>query len=157
MILSYATTASDASCDDLHGTADAYNTGLIRSATALATSPDGIEWDWEGEILGPSRDGWDRYCARIGCLWRVDNTWIALYDGSASVSENYEERVGVAISFDLRKFHRVSQSGPIMTTPAVHGAMRYFDVLDFPEATFFYYEQAKADGSHELRVFRREK
>ncbi|MCH8047465.1 MAG: hypothetical protein IID44_27540 [Planctomycetes bacterium] len=158
MLLSFATTDQAAAVDELHGTSDAYNTGLIRSATGLATSSDGINWRWEGEILGPSEDGWDCYCSRIGCIWRCGGVWLALYDGSADVSENYEERVGLAFSFDLRTFHRATRDGPLATPPrGEKAALRYFDVLDLPEATFFYYEMARQDGSHDLRVFRRAK
>jgi len=153
MVLSYATATATKVASELHATHDAYNTGLIRSATGLATSSDGLHWQWEGEIFGPPGDGWDAYCARIGTLWREAGVWLALYDGSASVEENYEERAGLAISFDLRTFHRVTRSGPLMTTPRGTGALRYFDVLALPDETFFYYEIARPDGSHDLRVF----
>jgi hypothetical protein len=152
MIVSFATADEDASADELHGTQDAYNTGLVRSRTGLAVSSDGIHWDWQGPILEPSQSGWDRYCARIGCLWRQDGLWIALYDGSANASENYEERVGVAFSCDLRHFSRVTADAPWMQPPHGQAALRYFDVLKFPDRTFFYYEMAQADGSHDLRV-----
>ena len=61
----------------------------------------------------------------------------------------------VAFSFDLRAFHRVSRAGPLMTTPQGSGALRYFDVLPFADATYVYYEMALPDGSHDMRVFRR--
>ena len=46
--------------------------GLIRSASGLAVSNDGSYWHWEGEVFGPNATGWDRYCARVGCIWRCD-------------------------------------------------------------------------------------
>jgi len=153
MVLSYATATGSASAGQLHGTHDAYNTGLIRSASGLATSQDGIHWRWEGEIFAPQPQGWDQYCARIGTLWQQDGVWLALYDGSARVEENYEERVGLAYSLDLRTFHRVTRTAPLMTPAAGTGALRYFDVLHFPAETFYYYEMIRPDGSHDLRVF----
>jgi predicted GH43/DUF377 family glycosyl hydrolase len=60
MLVSYATGAADASAKEMHGTHDAYNTGLIKSKTGLATSHDGRNWRWQGEIFGPSQTGWDR-------------------------------------------------------------------------------------------------
>ncbi len=154
MVVSFAEAYRSAEASALHGTADAYNTGLIRSATGLATSDDGLTWQWEGEVLGPSRDGWDRYCARIGALWYESPVWLALYDGSASVAENYEERCGLAFAHDLRRFQRVSRRGPLIVPPHGPGALRYVDVRDRPEARFFYYEMARPDGGHELRVVR---
>ena len=112
---------------------------------------------WDGEILSPSRKGWDCYCARIGTVWKEDDVWLALYDGSASVEENYEERCGLAYSFDLRRFRRVTHDGPLMVQPNASGALRYFDVVQTTDATFFYYETARPDGSHDLRVFKRER
>ena len=157
MILSYAFVEGDADNQALHGTADAYNTGLIHSATGLATSENGRDWQWHGPLLLPAKGKWDAYCARIGCLWYQAPVWLALYDGSADVSENYEERCGLAYSCDLRTFHRVSRSGPLWQNPHASGALRYFDVLDFPNERFLYYEMARPDGSHDLRVLRRSK
>jgi len=155
MVASYAARDAEASAGQMHGTHDAFNTGLIRSATGLATSGDGIEWHWEGPILTPSSGAWDAYAARIGTLWpATDQVWLALYDGSADVSENYEERCGLCYSFDLRTFHRVTRAGPLWNTPHGSGAIRYFDVLALEDATYVYYEMALPDGSHDLRVWR---
>jgi hypothetical protein len=154
MIVSYATSNPTASQEELHGTQDAYNTGLIRSATGLATSTDGVAWRWEGPILSPEAGRWDAYAARISTLWYRSPVWLALYDGSASVEENYEECCGLAYSLDLRRFHRVTRDGPLFGPPSVPGAIRYFDVVALAEATYFYYEMAQPDGSHDLRVCR---
>jgi hypothetical protein len=154
MVVSFATRAEPADDPQLHGTADAYNTGLITSATGLATSDDGVDWQWEGEIFAPAPTGWDAYCSRIGCLWYDPPAWLALYDGSASVEQNYEERTGLAFTFDLRHFHRVTRRAPLMTSPHARGTLRYFDLLRLPDATFLYYEMSRPDASHDLRVFR---
>jgi hypothetical protein len=154
MIVSYATADRSATAQELHGTADAYNTGLIRSATGLATSADGRHWHWEGALLSPSPGGWDSYCARIGCLWYEPPVWLALYDGSADVRENYEERCGLAYSCDLHRFERVTRAGPLLVPPHGTGALRYFDVLALPHARFLYFEMARPDGSHDLRGLR---
>ena len=60
----------------------------------------------------------------------------------------------MAHSFDLRTFYRVTRTGPLFPTPEGTGALRYFDVLALPHATYFYYEMARPDGSHDLRVYR---
>jgi hypothetical protein len=154
MVVSHATVAKAATPEDLHGEHDAYNTGLILSSTGLATSTDGIHWQWEGELLRPNPGAWDSYATRISTLWYRAPVWVALYDGSADVSQNYEEQCGMAHSFDLRTFYRVTRTGPLFPTPEGTGALRYFDVLALPHATYFYYEMARPDGSHDLRVYR---
>jgi len=159
MVLSYAardslTGVRKASPEEMHGTHDVYNTGLIQSASGLATSADGLAWRWEGPILTPAKGAWDAYAARIGTLWYESPVWLAFYDGSADVSENYEERCGLAYSFDLRTFHRATPDGPLFHAPHGAGAIRYFDVLPLSDATYVYYEMARPDGSHDLRVYR---
>ncbi len=154
MVVSYAKVQTEATAEALHATHDAYNTGLILSASGLATSTDGVAWQWEGDILSPKQGAWDAYAARIGTLWYQSPVWLALYDGSADVSENYEERCGLAYSHDLRAFQRVTRTGPLFEWPQSRGALRYFDVLVLPHATYCYYEMARPDGSHDLRVYR---
>lgn len=154
LVVSIATAVGSEDAE-LHATQDAYNTGRIRSATGLALSLDGYRWEWQGEVFGPSEAGWDRYCARISCLWREEGVWLGLYDGAASVEENYEERVGLVYSDDLKTFHRVTTEAPLMTTPQRKGALRYFDRLAFANRELLYYEMAAADGSHDLRVVSR--
>src|SRR5205085_2212209 len=73
MIVSYAPSPSPGVVDraQLHTTRDVYNTGLTKSLTGLAASPDGRRWEWQGPIFAPREAGWDAYAARIGCVvWR---------------------------------------------------------------------------------------
>ncbi len=155
MIVSFATAVTPADPEQLHGTADAYNTGLIRSATGLAVSEDGFTWQWQGEVFGPPEEGWDQYCSRISTVWREDGLWCAFYDGSASVEENYEERLGFAFSHDLKSWTRVTGSRPLCVVPHASGSVRYVDLLDVPErGRFIYYEVARPDGAHELRALK---
>ena len=153
MLLSYATVEGAAADDQLHGTCDCYNTGLIKSRTGLATSLDGVNYQWQGDLFSPTHCGWDCYAARISCLWYRPPVWLAFYDGSASVDENYEERCGLAIGTDLRHLLRVTDTGPWVTVPHASGSVRYMDILPLPGRTLFYYEMARPDGGHELRVF----
>ncbi len=153
MIVSYAPAAAPgASDEDKHGTADVYNTGIVKSHTGLATSGCGLNWDWQGDILSPPDEGWDRYCTRIGSILYRPPVFIGFYDGSASVEENYEEKAGLAVSYDLRNWERVTDAGPCVTSP--HGCIRYVEVLPVGDALYYYYEWTRADGSHELRVTR---
>jgi hypothetical protein len=132
----------------LHATADALSTGIVRSETGLATSADGIDWTWEGVVFRPSADGWDRSTARLTTAIRDDSGWIAAYDGSGSLAENYEERCGIARSHDLRAWERVSTGSPAIGTPSGAGGVRYVDVTERGDVVW---EHTRPDGAHELR------
>ncbi|MGI5834861.1 MAG: hypothetical protein ACOX87_00030 [Chloroflexota bacterium] len=138
----------------MHATADIYNTGIVKSLTGLAYSHDGLHWQWEGFVLTPPERGWDAYCTRIGAFLYRPPVFTAFYDGSASVEGNYEERTGIAVSTDLRSWRRVSVDGPVLTSPNASGSLRYLDAIEVNGALYYYYEFAREDGSHELRVSR---
>ncbi|MFP4058293.1 MAG: hypothetical protein ACLF0G_15605 [Candidatus Brocadiia bacterium] len=154
MLISYATRpAAEASDDEMHGSADIYNTGLTRSCSALATSLDGRRWQWQGDIMHPVREGaWDSYATRLGCLLCHPGGWLGFYDGSASVEGNYEERTGLAVSGDLFLWRSLTPGGPALASPHASGSLRYVDVVSDGVERFFYFESARPDGSHELRV-----
>jgi hypothetical protein len=137
----------------LHVSGDALSTGRTRSHSGLATSADGVRWEWEGDVLSPSTSGWDSYTARLSTVVRDADGWLGLYDGSASLAENYEERCGLARSGDLRHWERVG-AGPAIGTARGPGGVRYVDIT---EARDVFYEYTRADGSHELRLARLER
>ncbi len=169
MLVSYATTESNLSPEALaarHATGDIYNTGLTLSRTGAAISGNGRDFQWIGDIspVGGTQSGvategerapvpWDHYCRRIGTLLPLDaGGYLAFYDGSGSVGENYEEKTGLAHSFDLRTFYSLTPDAPALTSPQGSGSLRYVDVVPVGHELFYYYEIANADGSHELRV-----
>lgn len=157
MIVSYAPSPRAASPEErtrMHATADVYNTGIVKSHTGLALSTEGRSFRWEGDLLSPPKTGWDAYCTRISTLLYAPPVWVALYDGSASVEENYEERAGLAISLDLRHFERITLSGPAITSPYASGSVRYVESVRLPDEIVYYYEFARPDGAHELRCSR---
>ncbi|MCZ6792972.1 MAG: hypothetical protein O7J95_05090 [Planctomycetota bacterium] len=140
---------------NLHATADVYNTGLLRATTALATSVDGVEFEWQGRCLDTGSAGsWDGYQSRLGTVIRRGDRWYGLYDGSASHRENYEEKCGVARSSDLRSWEKLTDESPLLTSPEGNGSLRYVDALTVGEEILYYYEMAREDGSHELRCAR---
>ena len=157
MVVSYAPGRPDATAAEkaqMHATADVYNTGIVKSHTGLALSPDGVHFRWEGDLLSPPDTGWDRYCTRISTLLYTPPVWTALYDGSGSVEENYEERAGVAVSLDGRHFERLTLNGPALISPHASGSVRYVEALRLDTEIRYYYEFALPDGSHELRCSR---
>ncbi len=155
MIVSYAPTPEgNVDPATMHASRDIYNTGTSKSLSGLATSEDGLAWTWHGPIFEPSADGWDAYAARINTVFRQDGRFVALYDGSRDVSENYEERCGLAVSSDLRSWRRVSVERPAIGPDRGPGSVRYAEAVQGPEWIRFYYELTRPDGSHELRTVR---
>ncbi|GAA1715209.1 hypothetical protein ACBR40_11465 [Nonomuraea sp. AD125B] len=139
---------------EAHATADIYNVGATVHPTGLATSLDGESFTWRGTVL-PVGTGWDRYQARLNSVVPVPGGgYVGFYDGSASHTENYEERCGVAVSADLFSWRRLSEYGPWVTSPYGTGSVRYLDALLHDDHWWLYYEMTRADGAHELRVHR---
>ena len=148
MFVSYGT-LPDTPAPELHATGDALSTGRTLSATGVAASTDGKRWTWEGSVLVPSASGWDSFTTRLGTVVRDGAGWLGLYDGGASIADNYEERCGLARSSDLRHWERVSVDGPAIGTARGPGGVRYVDITDAGDA---FYEYTRPDGAHELRL-----
>jgi hypothetical protein len=121
--------------------------------TYLATSLDGLSFRWEGELLGVGT-GWDRYQARLSSVLATDAGFVGFYDGAAGPEEDTEERLGVAVSADLRRWERLTVDAPWAVSPYATGSLRYVDALPLEGEWWLYYEVARADGSHELRLNR---
>ena len=78
--------------------------------------------------------------------------YYAFYDGRPNVAASYEDKPGLAISHDLRRFTKLSTSGPILRSPYGTGCLRYLDAVAFRNRIYFFYELARQDGPHELRL-----
>ena len=142
-----------------HSTLDIYNTGECLSATGLAISRDLENWQWQGVIFKPATSGWDCYCRRINSVVAHEQKFLAFYDGSASHTENYEEKTGLAISSDLRRWESLTAAGPILTSPHGSGSLRYVDAQpanappgETPASLRIFYEFARPDSAHDLRL-----
>lgn len=163
MFLSVAVSTASTT-DQAHDTKDVYNTGQCLSATSVATSEDdGETWSYRGVIFKP--DGidtaWDGYCRRINSITFVDGLWYGFYDGIPNESFNYEEKTGLCVSPDLLSWTCLTPKEPLYTSP--HGppnasnALRYLSVhpdLDGAPGCLVFFEQAREDGAHELRLSR---
>lgn len=170
MLLSYAVKLENTSDQheeaSKHASGDIYNTGLTLSRSAAAVSTDGVHFQMIGDVsplpgsqlISPipitEKPGrWDYYCRRLGTIMPLSaGGYVALYDGSASVGENYEERCGAAFTADLRTFYSLSPDGPIVESGEGTGSVRYVDLLPVGHEVFCYYETARQDGSHDLCV-----
>jgi hypothetical protein len=165
LLVSYATTQSGLSEEETarrHASGDIFSTGMTLSRTGAALSGDGRHFQWLGDVSprtdfttpgAPSEGAWDFYCQRIGALLPLGTGgFLAFYDGGASVADNYEEQTGLAMTFDLRTYYPLSRQEPVLRSPHSSGSLRYIDVLPIGHELFYYYEIARPDGAHELRV-----
>ena len=68
--------------------------------------------------------------------------------------ENYEEKTGIAVSLDLIHWQRLTHDGPYVVSPHATGSLRYLHPLELENEWRYYYEYARADGAHEIRMNR---
>ena len=149
MVLSVATPTPRTS-DQSHSTLDIFNTGECVSATALASSKDLDHWEYGGLVFKPEASGWDCYCRRINSIAKIGGKEIAFYDGSASHLDNYEEKTGLAIQDSGWK--TITPDGPAFISPHASGSLRYIDAQVVGDDVFIFYEFARNDGAHDLRL-----
>ena len=141
----------------MHTEGDVYRTGFARSRSGAAISGDGRRFQWLGDVSPVAKTSgdppaWDDYRRRLSSLIPLESGgYLAFYDGGASLADNSEERTGLAMTFDLRTYHSLSPDAPALCAPQ-GGSLRYVDVLPVGHELFYYYEIARPDGAHELRV-----
>jgi len=126
-----------------------------RMTTEYATSPDGVEWTWQGTALAGRPGEWDARGVRFASVVVDGERALALYDGRATAEENWEEATGLAhgrLGEDgLFSGFTADPRGP-RRSPFAPGGLRYVSVVPLPDgATRIYYEGTRADGAHELR------
>lgn len=119
-----------------------------RMWTAYGTSSDGLTWTIRGDVLRPSPGSWDARGARVTAVLSQEPLTV-LYDGRATVEANWYETTGIAVE----RGGRLVPVGdrPAATSPEGDGAFRYVTAVQLPDGrTRFYFEAARADGSHDL-------
>ena len=135
----------------IHPLADPLETDQM--TTEYATSPDGLDWIWQGTALSGRPGEWDSRGTRVAAVRFDGHSVTAYYDGRASAAENYEERTGVAVGTDPVALIATSApgAGPAASSPYRGGGLRYLDLVDLPGGrTRLYYEMTQPDGSHAL-------
>jgi hypothetical protein len=120
--------------------------------TDYATSPDGIDWTWQGTALSGRPGFWDSRGTRVTSVSFLDGTIMASYDGRATAAQNYEELTGMATGAEPTAL--VPQgSTPLAVSPYRRAGLRYLDILPLPDGRHrLYYEMTRADEAHELRT-----
>jgi hypothetical protein len=136
--------------EQLHGTGNVFTTLHIAHPTGLATSADGINFTWRGDVLRPGT-GWDRQMARLSCVVYQAPVFTAFYDGRTGVGDVYEDRTGLATGLTPDRFDVVTRDAPVLFSPHGTGALRYLDIVPMDDKLYCYYELCRPDGAHELR------
>ena len=119
-----------------------------RMTTRRLTSPDGLDWTDQGEVLAGRPGKWDARGARVSTVLG-DDPLTVLYDGRADAASNWYERAGVA-RWDGTRLVPVDEIEPL-ASPHSDGAWRYASAVPLPDGrTRFYVEAARPDGAHDL-------
>lgn len=120
-------------------------------ATILAESDDGLVFPSVRYVYtAPADESWHGRRGRVNCLFPFDGGWAGTFDGGRTHYDNFEEWCGLVTSPDGIDVRRVHTDGPWVRSP--HGSVRYVYGLRVGQELFWYYEHARADGSHDLRV-----
>jgi hypothetical protein len=130
---------------------DASAIGLAQVFTALLKSKDGVHFKYVRDLISPGSH-WDKL-STVGTSLAYTPPWFTIFfDGRRDASESYEGRAGLAVTSDFERIWKVDEFAPRFLSPNASKSLRYIDVVQLPEKTIFYYEYARQDGSHELRV-----
>lgn len=124
--------------------------GDVVLPTGLATSLDGHHFAWQGIVL-PVGQGWDARMARLTCTLPLERGHLGFYDGRATVEQNFEEQLGLAYSYDLLRWLKLTPQTPWRHSPHAGGALRYLDAAIDGDQLRLVYEYARPDGGHEMR------
>ncbi|HLQ82520.1 MAG TPA: hypothetical protein VK121_01560 [Pseudogracilibacillus sp.] len=151
MYFVYAQATGDDLSNKMHETGDVHNTGLAKASTGIATSEDGVNFEWSNTAIPVGNTGWDQYQSRLTTIIPYGNGYTAIWDGSIGVEQNYEEKAAVGITYDLKTFAKVSFDGPVLETEK-QKAVRYVDALIHEGSIWYYYEYTREDDAHELRL-----
>ncbi len=135
----------------MHAEGNAFVSGVVNTGTGLATRRDGVHSPGAGSALEPG-PGWDAFLVRMSSVIYTPPVFTAFYDGRPNVAASYEDRGGIAVSFDLRRFTKVTPQGPALESAWGTGCLRYVSAVPVEDRIYYYYEYARADGSHELRL-----
>jgi hypothetical protein len=127
-----------------------------RMTTRYATSPDGVDWTWQGTALRGRPGRWDSRGVRLTSVLPTADGVVASYDGRATAAENWEERTGTARGSrrpDGLFGTLEADDVPPVGSPYRPNGLRYLSVLALPDGRYrMYYESTRPDGAHELRT-----
>jgi hypothetical protein len=143
------------------GTYHCYLIGHLRAERCFHfTSSDGERWQPVGEFSKPimDLDGWHNFAVRPACLVPLGVGYLFVYEGSDArwADPVYNIATGLAFTFDLHQVIDLTPDNPLLisTTPGRLHTWRYSHWLWVNNELWAYAEVEKANGAHEIRLFR---
>ena len=101
-------------------------------------------------MLRGTPGGWDQRGARVTAVLD-DDPLTVLYDGRATRRRQLDETTGLARRASAGSLVPVGDAPGRQSHPKSDGALRYVSAVPLPDGrTRFYFEAARADGSHDL-------
>lgn len=120
-------------------------------ATVLARSEDGVYFETLEYVYEAAGDGsWHGHRGRLDGMFPFAGGWVGTFSGGRTMFDNYEEPCGLLAGPSPSEMRRVDTGGPWIAGP--YGYVRYVFGTPVDDRVFFYYEYARADGSHDLRA-----
>ena len=133
-----------------------YEGVTVKRSTGLATSSNGINFHWQGEVFAPLESGWDSDCRRITSIIDFGNKFVGFYDGGSGYENNHEDLCALVMGSEITDLKPVNPEIFLVKSPWGTGSCRYVDVLRAKNKLHIYYECSREDESHDLRVVVRE-
>ena len=145
----------------VHGAFHCWAIGVLGNERLFHfVSMDGEKWKPVGH---PSSSllplsGWHTHSVRPASLLPVGIGWLFVYEGSSSAWDDpsYNNVTGLAFTFDLHTLVDLTPDEPLLVspTPGRLQAWRYSHWMWVGDELRVYAEVEKANGAHEIRLFR---
>ncbi len=137
-------------------------TGYIRRNERLFhfISPDGEQWQPVGDVNQPVMDltGWHNFFIRPASVLPLGVGYLFVYEGSSTqwYDPVYNVVTGLGFTFDLQHITDLTPGAPLLlsSTPGDFYTFRYSHWMFAGNEIWVYAEVARANNSHEIRLFR---
>lgn len=138
----------------LHARQDAFAIGLATYHTRLFLGEAGNVFHDQGPVLVPVPGSWKALAIAGTAVVRLGSWFAIFYSAKGQASEAYETRSGVALTADFGRVWDADRIAPRFASPHAPHGCRYIEVVQGPDAYYYYYEMTEASGAHGLYVAR---